>query len=125
MQPWRTGVMLMALAGCASGYYTPLGEAERDEVEQLKDNVYRVEYRVGPFTSQEQLDSYLRKRCAELTIREGFDYFHLAQRADVLALSRRTSMTVTMYKGAKPSGVPDLYDAKEVLASPATGQTTD
>lgn len=109
--------MLVMAAGCATTYYTPLGEADRDEVEQLKSNVYRVEYRVSSFTSQEQLDAYLRWRCAELTLREGYDFFHLAQRADVLVLSRRTSMTVTMYKGSKPVGAPDLFDAKEVLAA--------
>mgnify|MGYP006877779411 CR=1 FL=1 len=114
-------VLLVAVStACATGQYTPLAVAEKDEVEQLKENVYRVEYRVSSFTSQQQLDAYLRRRCAELTVREGYDYFHLAQRADVLALSRRTSMTVTMYKGQKPAGASDLYDAKEVLAEPAT-----
>ena len=50
-------------------------EPMKDEVEQLKENVYRVEYRVSSFTSQEQLDAYLRRRCAELTLREGYDFF--------------------------------------------------
>ncbi len=113
-------LITLITTGCATGHYTPLGGAEKDEVEQLKENVYRVEYRVSSFTSQEQLDAFLRRRCAELTLREGFDFFHLAQRADVLALSRRTSMTVTMYKGKKPAGADDVYDAKEVVASPAT-----
>lgn len=107
------------LCACATGQYQPLAGADKDEVEQLKENVYRVEYRVSSFTSQEQLDAYLRRRCAELTLREGYDFFHLAQRADVLALSRRTSMTVTMYKGKKPVGADDVYEAKEVLAEPA------
>lgn len=107
------------LCACATGQYQPLAGADKDEVEQLKENVYRVEYRVSSFTSQEQLDVYLRRRCAELTLREGYDFFHLAQRADVLALSRRTSMTVTMYKGKKPAGADDVYEAKEVLAEPA------
>ena len=112
-------VLAMALhTACATGHYTPLVGADRDEMEQLKENVYRVEYRVSSFTSQEQLDAYLRRRCAELTLREGYDFFHLAQRADVLALLRRTSMTVTMYKGKKPVGADDVYDAKEVLAAP-------
>ena len=109
-----------SLAGCATGRYTPLGEAEKTEIEQLKENVYRVEYRMSAFTSQEQLDRYLRRRCAELTLREGYDFFHLAQRTDVLGFSRRTAMTVTLYKGHKPVGVADLYDAKEVLAEGAT-----
>jgi CO dehydrogenase/acetyl-CoA synthase beta subunit len=109
----------LTLAACATGHYTPLVGADKDQVEQLKDNVYRVEYRVSSFTSQEQLDANLRRRCAELTLREGYDYFHLAQRADVLALSRRTSMTVTMYKRPRPVGAVDLYDAKDVLAESA------
>lgn len=109
-------ICLVTLAACATGQYTPLTGADKDEVEQLRENVYRVEYRVSSFTSQEQLDAYLRRRCAELTLREGYDFFHLAQRADVLAMSRRTSMTVTMYKGKKPAGADDVYDAKEILA---------
>ncbi len=111
-------LLTLVTSACATGQYTPLVGADRDEVEQLKEHVYRVEYRVSSFTSQEQLDAYLRRRCAELTLREGYDFFHLAQRADVLALSRRTSMTVTMYKGTKPVGADDVYDAKEVLAQP-------
>ena len=107
---------LVTLAACATGQYQSLTGADKDQVEQLKENVYRVEYRVSSFTSQEQLDTYLRRRCAELTLREGYDFFHLAQRADVLALSRRTSMTVTMYKGKKPVGADDVYDAKEIWA---------
>jgi hypothetical protein len=121
---WGDGIavagLIISLSACATGNYTPLASAEKDEVEQLKENVYRVEYRVSSFTSQEQLDAYLRRRCAELTLREGYDYFHMSQRADVLGLSRRTSMTVTMYKGQKPAGAVDLYDAKDVLAESAT-----
>lgn len=109
-------VILLSLVGCATGSYTPLVEAEKDQIEQLKQNVFRVEYRVSAFTSQEQLDGYLRRRCAELTVREGYDYFHLGQRFDVLALTRRTSMTVTMFKGAKPVGSVDFLDAKTVLS---------
>lgn len=113
-------VLIASLAGCATGRYTPLGEVEQAEIEQLQENVYRVEYRVSAFTSQEQLDRYLHRRCAELTLREGYDLFHLAQRADVLGFSRRTAMTVTLYKGHKSPGVADLYDAQEVLAEAAT-----
>jgi hypothetical protein len=103
------------MSGCATGNYTPLVSAEKDEVEQLREHIYRVEYRVSPFKSQEQLDEYLRRRCAELTVREGYDWFRLSHRADVLGLSRRTSMTVTMYKGPMPAGATDLIDAKSLL----------
>jgi hypothetical protein len=126
---WKTVflslMLIVTLAGCATAHYTPLGEAGSDVVEQLKENVYRVEYRVTAFTSQEQLDRYLRLRCAELTLREGYDFFHLGQRADVLGLSRRTAMTVTLYKELKPAGIANLYDAKEVLARPASAPKTN
>ncbi|MBH0201331.1 MAG: hypothetical protein HP496_03255 [Nitrospira sp.] len=113
-------VLISSLAGCATGQYRPLSDAGSTEVEQLKENVYRVEYYASAFTSQEQLDRYLRRRCAELTLREGYDFFHIGQRADVLGLSRRTAMTVTLFKDPKPVGVANLYDAKAVLAEPST-----
>ncbi len=113
-------MLIFTLTACATGHYTPLGEAGTTEIEQIKESVYRVEYRVTAFTSQEQLDRYLRRRCAELTLREGYDFFQMAQRADVLGLSRRTAMTVTLYKDPKPVGIANLYDAKEVLADAAT-----
>lgn len=118
-------VLATSLAGCATGHYKPLGDAGTTEVEQLKENRYRVEYRVSAFTSQEQLDHYLRRRCAELTLREGYDFFHLAQRLDVVGFSRRTTMTVTLYKNPKPVGVPELQNAKDVLAETAAGTRTD
>ncbi len=118
-------LLAAALTGCVTGQYRPLGEAETTEVEQLKENVYRVEYRANAFTSQEQLDLYLRRRCAELTLREGYDFFQMAQRADVLGLSRRTAMTVTMYKDLKPAGIANLYDAKAMLAGPANVSKED
>lgn len=118
-------LMMVVTTACATGQYQPLAGAAREEVEQLKDNVYRVEYRVSSFTSQAQLDAYLQRRCAELTLREGYDFFHLAQRADVLAFSRRTSMTVTMYKGQKPAWADDVYDAKDVLARSPVVSSSD
>ena len=44
---------------------------------------------------------------------------------DVLGLSRRTAMTVTLYKNPKPVGIPDLQNAKDVLAETAAGTKTD
>jgi hypothetical protein len=126
---WKTEFLLLvlvaSLAGCATAHYTPLGEAGNDIVEQLKENVYRVEYRTSAFTSQAQLDAYLRRRCAELTLREGYDYFYQAGRLDVLGFSRRTAMTVTLYKNPKPVGIPDLHNAQDVLAETAAGTKSE
>jgi ATP-dependent protease HslVU (ClpYQ) peptidase subunit len=123
-----SGMMGLVLAGCVSGsagHYTPLASADKNEIQQLKDNIYRVEYQVSPATSQEQLDDYLRRRCAELTVREGYDVFRLTQRADVLGFSRRTSVTVTMYKGSLPAEATDLIDAKVLLQIPLPSQSGD
>ena len=110
-------MLFVLLSACATSHYTPLASTDQDQVEQIKEHIYRVEYRVSAFTSQDQLDVYLRRRCAELTVREGYDLFHLSQRADVLGFSRRTSMTVTMYKGAMPVGATDLIDARALLGT--------
>ena len=107
----------LSLAACATGNYTPLGEADKDQVEQLKDNVYRVEYRVSSFTSQKQLDAYLRRRCAELTLRERLRLFSPCA-------ARRCPGTLAPHFddgddvwGQMPAGAGDLYDAKHVLLS--------
>ena len=55
-------MLISTLTACATGHYTPLGEAGTTEIEQIKENLYRVEYRVTAFTSQEQLDRYLYRR---------------------------------------------------------------
>jgi hypothetical protein len=108
-------IVTAALAGCATKQYTPLVRADSDQIEQLTENVFRVEYGVSAFTPQTTLDRYFLRRCAELTLREGYDYFHVGRRFDVLMLSRRTSMTLTMFKGEKPADNPDLIDARTVL----------
>lgn len=110
-----TVALTAALSGCATGHYVPLASAEKGHVAQLRENIYRLEYRVSPFTPQARLDDYVRRRAAELTLREGYDYFHLSQQADVLALTKQTSITVTMYKGRRDAGVADLYDAREIV----------
>lgn len=103
------------ISACATARYVPLASAEKGHVEQLRENIYRVEYRVSPFTPQDQLDDYVRRRAAELTLREGYDYFHLSQRADVLALTKQTSITVTMYREPWAAGAAELYDAREIV----------
>jgi hypothetical protein len=111
-------VLTASLAGCATKQYTPLVRADHDQVDQLTENVFRVEYAVSAFTPQTTLDRFFIRRCAELTLREGYDYFHVGRRFDVLMLSRRTSMTLTMFKGEKPADNPDLIDARTVLREP-------
>ena len=77
-------MLFLTLASCVTEHYISFGEAGNNVVEQLKENIYRVEYRTSAFTAQEQLDRYLCRRCADLTLREGYDYFYHGGRLDVL-----------------------------------------
>ncbi|MGH7229956.1 MAG: CC0125/CC1285 family lipoprotein [Nitrospiraceae bacterium] len=108
------GLTLLVLSGCATARYQPLAEASDDQVTQLNENTFRVEYRVNPFTSQDTLDGFLRRRCAEVTIQQGFDYFSMVQKHIVLAHRRVTAVTLKMFKGQKPAHG-DYYDAREVF----------
>ena len=106
--------LILLLISCATTRYEPLAEADKEEVTQLNDTTFRVEYRVSPFTSQVALDDFLRRRCAEVTLRQGYDSFVIALKFDALTYRRSASVTLMLFKGRKSSdGL--YYDAREVL----------
>jgi hypothetical protein len=106
---------IFLLQGCATTRYEQLAEARNEDITQLTENSFRVEYRVRPFTSQGALDDFLRKRCAEVTLREGYDYFAMTKRFDTLMYQRSSSVTVLMFKGRGPSDRLLFFDARDVL----------
>jgi hypothetical protein len=112
------GFIFLILPSCATTRYQPLAEAPAAQITRLKEDTFRVEYRVSPFTSQEALDAYLLRRCAEVTIREGYDYFAVGEKHVVLSHHRITSVTAKMFKGEKPKNAPSFYNAKDVLEIP-------
>lgn len=107
--------LILFLPGCATTRYEPLAESRGDLVTQVKEDTYRVEYRVNLFTSQEVLEDFLRRRCAEVTLQQGYDYFAMTDKFMVLSYNRTTSVTLRMFKGPEPMGALVLYDAKDVL----------
>lgn len=107
--------LIFLLQGCATTRYEPLGEAPGEEIEQINDNTFRVEYRVSPFTSQDALDEFLLRRCADVTLQQGYDYFAMTEKFIILSYHRSTSVTLKMFKGQKPAGSSLFYDAKEEL----------
>jgi len=107
--------LILFLPGCATTRYEPLAESRGDLVTQLQEDTYRVEYRVNLFTSQEVLDDFLRRRCAEVTLQQGYDQFLMTDKLMVLSYNRSTSVTLRMFKGPTPAGALVLYDAKDVL----------
>ena len=109
---------LILMQGCATTRYDPLAELQGEGIEQLNDSSFRVEYRVSPFTSQDVLDDFLRRRCAEVTLREGYEYFAMMERFDVLSYQRFASVTLRMYKGQEVMNRSLLLDARDVIGSP-------
>jgi len=109
--------LIFLLQGCATTRYEPLGEASGEEIEQINDNTFRVEYRVSPFTSQDALDEFLLRRCADVTLQQGYDYFAMTEKFIILSYHRSTSVTLKMFKGRQPAGSSLYYDAKEELGS--------
>jgi hypothetical protein len=109
---------LILMQGCATTRYDPLAELQGEGIEQLNDSSFRVEYRVSPFTSQDVLDDFLRRRCAEVTLREGYEYFAMMERFDVLSYQRFASVTLRMYKGPEVMNRSLLLDARDVIGSP-------
>jgi len=109
---------LILLQGCAATRYDPLVELQGEGIERLNDSTFRVEYRVSPFTSQEVLDDFLRRRCAEVTLRAEYQYFAMTERFDGLTYQRFASVTLRMYKGQGVLNWSWLYDARDVIGSP-------
>ncbi len=110
--------LILLLQSCATTRYQPLDEAPAEQITQLKEDTFRVEYRVSPFTSQTALDEFLHRRCAEVTLREGYDSFVMGQRFDALTYQRSVSVTLLLFKGRKSSDGLMYYDAREVLGIP-------
>ena len=108
---------LILMQACATTKYNPLAELQGEGIEQLNDRSFRVEYRVSPFTSQDVLDDFLRRRCAEVTLREGYDYFAMTERLDVLMFQRYASVTLRLYQAQEVLNRTWLYDARGVIGS--------
>jgi hypothetical protein len=76
---------LLASACTTPTPYQPLGSpgSERGGYsdQQLEQNRYRVTFTGNSMTSRETVETYLLYRAAELTLRNGYDWFVMADRA--------------------------------------------
>lgn len=68
--------MLLAafLISCTTGYH-PLAFNGGYEDLKLNNDTYRVSFRGNGYTDQEKVFQYALRRCAELTKKEGYQYF--------------------------------------------------
>jgi hypothetical protein len=109
-------VLLLSLSACTTTTYKPLEQTTGQDVTQVAENEFRVEYRAGLFTPQSRMDDYIKLRCAEVTLQRGYDYFELGERFDNVIFSRTTSVLLRVHRGKIPEGATLFHDARQVMA---------
>ena len=124
---------LFLLAGCGASKYAPLsGLFAKDGYgdSPIDVDTYRVMFVGNALTSAEIVDRYALYRAAELTQQKGFDYFvvidegmagstNVAGNSDAKVSSSTTHeafKTIKVYKGTKPEGGSNAYNAKSLLS---------
>jgi len=66
--------LALSMFGCATAYQSR-GFTGGFEETKLGDNIYKVGFAANGFTSPERADRFLLRRCAEITLEQGFRYF--------------------------------------------------
>ena len=107
------------LASCATPYQ-PDGVSGGYADQRLSDNTALVSFRGNRFSTPESLHSYLLRRCADVTLQNGFSYFVLVnneppneRNTDIFG-GNVDSATIKMFKDNKPASA---YDAAFVSRS--------
>jgi len=108
------------LAGCATAYQ-PDG-VSGGYTDQLRNgNTAQVSFRGNGLTTPEALHSDILRRCAEVTLQDGYSYFVLAHieapsaETDNLYSMKVETATIQMYQGIKPQNIANAYDATYLL----------
>jgi hypothetical protein len=112
------------LAACATAYQ-PDGVSGGYSDQRLNDNTAQVSFRGNRFISPDTLHSYLLRRCADVTLQNGYRYFVLVAPIESSANVAGTrvddlfsaSTTIKMIKGNDPTSEANAYDAAAVIRS--------
>ena len=112
------------LAGCATAYQ-PDGVSGGYSDRLLNGNTEQVSFRGDRFTSPETLHSYLLRRCADLTLQNGYRYFELVtpiESSAIVATAKvddqfSVSTTIKMFNGKDLVSEARAYDAAAVIRS--------
>lgn len=121
----RMGIKLVALSavcllGSCATAYQPDGVSGGYADRRLRDNTAQVSFRGNRFSTPETLHAFLLRRCADVTLQNGYNYFVLVnneppneRNTDVFG-SQVDSATIQMYKDNKPASA---YDAAFLVRS--------
>jgi hypothetical protein len=107
------------IAGCATAYQ-PDGVSGGYSDRVLAANTAQVTFRGNRLTEPATVHDFLLRRCAEVTLQDGYNYFVLAHEegpnegnSDAFGSNVRTA-TIQMYQ-SKPLGGPHVYGASNLL----------
>jgi hypothetical protein len=124
MRVWTRLVALSAiclLTSCATAYQ-PDGIAGGYSDQRMDGNTTQVSFRGNRFNSPEMLQSYLLRRCADITLENGYNHFVLTKEiTNIYGPNGDTeysaSTTIKMFKGEKPESDAHAYDAAAIVRS--------
>jgi hypothetical protein len=102
------------LSGCATAYQ-PDGASGGYSERRLNDNVEQVSFRGNMFSTPETLQSYLLRRCAEVTVQNGYNYFVVVNTGTPSEGSSVVIATIKMFKGRETASRGHAYDAAAVI----------
>jgi len=75
-------IVLIALQGCISTEYQARGFFGDGYVDvRISEDTYKVDFQCNENTSETLCEGYLFRRCAELTLNTGYDYFIMTDHA--------------------------------------------
>jgi uncharacterized protein YceK len=108
------------LAGCATAYQ-PDGVSGGYSAQMRDGNMVQVSFRANGLTTPETLQSYVLRRCAEVTLQDGFNYFVLLRTeapiegSDKIYSMKVATATIKMVQGNKTENDPHTYNATYLL----------
>ncbi|MBX2988829.1 MAG: hypothetical protein KF802_13140 [Bdellovibrionaceae bacterium] len=111
-------VLCLQLLSCAAA---PVKYSDGYQESKNSAGVYTVRFTGNGHTSPEAVEKALERRCAELTLREGYDWFtfYTKSRNDHVGMRQKSVPSfygvIHMHRG--PVGE-DGFDAKKIVAEP-------
>jgi hypothetical protein len=114
------GLVWLLLAGCATPYQPRIYRGDFGYWnKKLDDHTFAVSFYGNEFTRADAEYAFFLHRCAEVTIKNGDDYFVVQNLKDIELVRKyqRTGQTkgiIRTFKGAPPAD-PAAFDAQKIL----------
>ncbi len=117
--------LAVVMTACATSYVPDTGSGGYSET-RLGDEVYEVQFRGNRYTSAAAARELLLRRCAEITLQEGFDAFRIVEEADARSVASTGSESYRRITGSEVETVNKCAtgsvrpETSEIAEQPAT-----